>query len=128
MRCQHPSRNSCQLQRPVTIASQAYTIRRPGFLTHLSDDEYYAVHEAAKGLAEPVVSPSQLIREYKLVGEMLSALCLVTIFMVAPDWKMPTRTTPRLLNETDLVDNIAELALSLLVARTNTNPNGASLA
>lgn len=39
-----------------------------------------------------------------------------------------TGATPRLLNETDLVDKIAELALSLPVARSTTNPDGASLA
>lgn len=47
--------------------------------------------------------------------------------MVAPNWKMPTDATPQLLNETDLVDKIAKLALPA-GRRTTINPDGASLA
>lgn len=103
-----------------------YPIRRPGFLSHLNERQYDRVFKNLASQVEQVMSPSDFVSELKTVGGLLSVLCLTTIFMVDPAWKLPSGAEVKKLNDTDLVHVIAEKCLSLPEPQTFRNPHGAS--
>jgi hypothetical protein len=98
--------------------------RRPGFLSHLPEEQYKKAFNALKDYPLAIQSAKQMVDELKNVGPIMSVLCQVAIFMVDPTWKLPAGSQKAELDNTDFMTVIAERCLALPPLRGPGMPHG----